>query len=108
MVLVADLQSYSGKEWSLKREDSLPRHAWHGARTVAAAAPRGPGRHPWTAHNPASRPTPAFPIPLDRQFPSEPRLISPLDEGEHSMIFNYAEFCWTKGYAQTVYNAKVC
>jgi len=24
------------------------------------------------------------------------------------MIFNYAEFCWTKGYAQTVYNAKVC
>jgi peroxiredoxin Q/BCP len=24
------------------------------------------------------------------------------------MIFNYAEFCWTKGHAQTVYNAKVC
>jgi hypothetical protein len=24
------------------------------------------------------------------------------------MIFNYAEFCWTKVYAQTFYNAKVC
>jgi hypothetical protein len=24
------------------------------------------------------------------------------------MIFNYAEFCWTKGYVQTVYNAEVC
>jgi hypothetical protein len=23
------------------------------------------------------------------------------------MIFNYVEFCWTKGDAQTFYNAKV-
>src|SRR5580704_6225957 len=107
MAAVAEMQSCSGKEWSRKKEGSLPRRAARAAPIAAAAALRAPGLHLWTAHSPVSRPTLVFPIPLDRQFPSEPRLVSPLDDAEHSMIFNCAEFCWAKADAQTIYNAKV-
>ena len=86
-------QSCSGREWSRKKEDSLRRRGARAAPVAAAGAPLESARL-WTAHSPVSRPTLAFLIPLDRQFPSEPRLISPSDDAEHSMIFNYAEFCW--------------
>src|SRR5208337_1798474 len=71
------------------------------APVAAAAAPRGPGPRS-RARSRASRPIPVFLIPLDRQFPFEPRQISPLDRGEYSMIFNYAEICWTKAQCPEV------
>ena len=35
------------------------------------------GTAAWKVHNPGNRPTPWFPKLLSRQFPSEPRLVSP-------------------------------
>src|ERR1700752_4543296 len=92
--------------WSLRRGDLLQQRVWHGAPIAAASAPHEPDHLPWRAHSPESQPTRAFPIPLDRQFPSEPRLISPLNEGEYSMIFNCVEFCRTEGDGRKFYNAK--
>src|ERR1035438_231734 len=96
MALVAEPGSYSGKEQSPKTEGSLPLPAARAAPIAESAGPRALGR-PWTEHSPASQPTRVFPVPLDRQFPSEPRLTSPSDCAEYSMIFNYRKSCWGEG-----------